>query len=258
MTRKDNILQELQELNSVLATGAVQEVYSVPAGYFDGLAAQVLKRIKAMEAENAVEELAYLSPVLGNLSRQMPYTVPAAYFEGLAEKAAQLAQGNNGQLTTKEELAALSPLLSGLKKEMPYSVPPGYFESLTQNRTAQENKPVAKVLSFTSRKWFRYAAAAVITGMIVTAGFLFPGGAEKETGGKALTKFTRDVKKMNEVQKDNLMDFIDAGMIGNETVQVSPGTKTDEVKELLQGISDEELQDFQEQTEDVRDVLQTN
>ncbi len=258
MTRKDNILQELQELNSVLATAAVQEVYSVPAGYFDGLAAQVLKRIKAMEAENAVEELALLSPVLGNLSRQMPYSVPAGYFEGLAGNAYQLAQGNNDQLTTKEELATLSPLLSGLKKEMPYSVPHGYFESLTQNIAAQENKPVARVLSFTSRKWFRYAAAAVITGMIVTAGFLFLGGAEKETGGKALAKFTRDVKKMNEVQKDNLMDFIDAGMIGNETAQVSPGTRTDEVKDLLQGISDEELQDFEEQTEDLRDVLQTN
>jgi hypothetical protein len=311
MTRKDNILQELSELNSTLATITPQNVYSVPAGYFDGLAAQVLNRIKAIEAANAVEELSYLSPVLSSFSKQMPFSVPQDYFEGLAEKAIQavresndylqkesfgqtakeemetlspllsglnkempysIPQGyfeslaenqlqsideNNNNLSAKEELATLSPLLSGLKKEMPYSIPQGYFESLTENISKQENKPAAKVISLTSRKWFRYAAAAVVIGIISMTGFMLIGG-EKEPGGKALAKLTSDVKKMNDTQKDKLIDFIDAGMSGDETAQISTDNKSDEVKNLLQGISADELKDFEEQTEDLGDVLMTN
>ena len=90
MTQKDNILQELNELNSKLA-GHAQNVYSVPEGYFDGLIATLLKRIKAMEAANADEELAILSPALKATGKQLPYTVPAGYFHGLAETAIEVA-----------------------------------------------------------------------------------------------------------------------------------------------------------------------
>jgi len=303
MTRKDNILQELSELNSTLATITPQNPYNVPVGYFDGLAAQLLNRIKAMEAANAVEELGYLSPVLSGSSKQMPFSVPQGYFERLAEKAMQSISESSDYQTANEELATLSPLLNGLKKEMPYtvpqgyfeglsnnalqsvtdtnqtaneelatlspflsglnkempfSVPQGYFESLSENISKEESIPAAKVISITSRKWFRYAAAAVIIGVVVATGLLFLGGGEKEPGGKALAKFTRDVKKMDDTQKDNLMDFIDAGMNGDETAQVSTDNKSAEVKNLLQGISDDELKDFQEQTEDLGDVLMTN
>ena len=254
MTQRDNILQELNELKSTLATVTPQNVYTVPVGYFDGLAARVLNRIKAMEAKNAVEELDYLSTSLSNISRQMPYTVPAGYFEGLAEKAMQWVRESSDYQTAKEELETLSPLLSGLKKTMPYSVPDGYFETLVEKR----NKPAAKLVSITKQKWFRYAAAAVVTGVVVLAGFLFLGNGEKEPGGKALARLTRDVKEMNETQKDTLMNFIDAGMSGNETARINTDIKSNEVKDLLKGISDQELRDFQEQTEDISDVLMTN
>ena len=192
MTQKDNILQELSELKSILANSAPQNVYTVPAGYFDGLAGQVLNHIKAMEAKNAVEELGYLSPVLSKISKQMPYAVPAGYFEGLGETLLQSVRESNDYRTAKEELETLSPLLSGMKKQMPYSVPQGYFENLTGKISAEENKQAVKIISITSRKWFRYAAAAMITGLIVMAGFLYFNGS-KEPGG-TLAKFTRDVK----------------------------------------------------------------
>ena len=64
MTQKDNILQELKELKSFLVNLSLQNVYSVPAGYFDGLAVQVMKRIKTLEAIDAKEDLNHLSPLL--------------------------------------------------------------------------------------------------------------------------------------------------------------------------------------------------
>ncbi len=257
MTQKDNILQELNELKSSLINISRDNVYTVPVGYFDGLAAQVLSRIKAIEAVNGVEELGYLSPMLGNISKQMPYTVPTGYFEEIAEKALQTVHTNNHEQSAKEELATLSTLLSGLNKKMPYAVPQGYFENLAKKINTQETRPVAKIISITSRKWFRYAAAAAITGIIFLAGFSYFSN-EKVPGGKALAKFTRDIKKLDDTQKDNLINFIDAGLKGDETAQINTDNKKEEVKDLLQGVSAEELKDFEEQTEDIQDVLMTN
>lgn len=256
MTQKDNILQELKELNSRLADIEVQNVYMVPAGYFDGLAAQVMARIKAMEADNAADELDALYPQLGKLSRKMPYSLPKDYFETLPDNVLK-AIHTSGQ-SAKDELAAISPFLSSLKKETLYSVPEGYFESLPVTNQKEGIKPTVKVVSLFNRTWFRYAAAAVVTGIIILAGFqLFT--TEKEPGGKALAKFTRDVKKMDDQQKDDMIDFFDAGLDGKETAQVNTDAKnSQEVKELLEGVSEEELKDFQEQTEAIEEVLMTN
>jgi len=257
MTQRDNILQELTGLNSMLVNLLPQNPYAVPGGYFDGLATTVLNRIKAMETGSAMEELSHLSSELSNASKQMPFAVPVGYFDGLAEKAILISKDYQN---AGEELEAISPMLSGLKKQLPYSVPQGYFENLADKNTSEQYQPTAKVVSFTKRKWFRYAAAAVVVGIIATTAFLFlfP-GANKEAGGQALAKFTRDIKKMDEKQKDNLIDFIDAGMSGKETAQVNtPENKSTEVKKLLQGISDEELNSLNEQTEDIQDILMTN
>jgi hypothetical protein len=170
MTQRNNILQELNELKSSLADIALQNIYSVPGGYFEGLADRVLNRIKAMEAKNGLDELAYLSPILSNISKQMPYSVPVGYFLGLEEKLMQSVRESSDYQTVKEELETLSPLLSGLNKRMPYNIPQGYFETLHEEASAKAGtKPETKVVLINSRKWFRYAAAAVIVGIITLA-----------------------------------------------------------------------------------------
>lgn len=250
MTQKENILEELKQLNSSLA-GQPQNVYSVPADYFDGLITQVIARIKALEAADAGEELAHLSPLLHGISKQLPYSVPSNYFEGLAENVSAVVHQND--LTVQEELGNISPFLSSLKKEVPFIVPEGYFEHLTPGIIIEEKKAGVKIISLTNRTWYRIAAAALIIGLFVLAGLFYFNG-NKEPGGKALAKFTRDVKKMNDVQKQDLIEFIDPEPKAIDVVQVN----TAEVKTLLQGISEEELSSFQEQTEDIGDVLMTN
>lgn len=243
MSQKDNILEELRDLNSSLAQQKPGNIYQVPAGYFDGLAAQVLGRIKAFETNDPVEELNHLSPFLSKVSKKMPYAIPQDYFEML-----DLVTEN-----AKEELSSISPLLSSLNKEMPYTVPQGYFEQLV---LAPVQKQPARIVSLSARKWFKFAAAAVITGIIVLAGYLYMNG-RTESGKKVMAKVKTDLKKMNDTEKDKLMDFIDAGLSGHETAQVSQDNKTT-IKELIQDISDEELKDLKEQTEDIEDILMTN
>jgi len=251
MTQKDNILQELQALNSRLAESGRVNVYEVPAGYFDDLAGRVMRRIRAMEAGSGAEELSYLSPTLRALPKEMPYKVPAGYFDMLPGNLLHAIQDHG---SVHEELETLSPLLGGLNKETPYAVPQGYFDRMQVKQQA----PSTKVISLTGRRWFRYAAAAVITGMVVLAGLLIFDKEAKPAGGKALAKFTRDIKKMDDRQKDKLIDFIDGALNEDDgMVAASPGRKN-EVKELLQGISAEELNDFQQQTDDIEDVLMIN
>jgi len=244
MTQKENILQELNELKSSLATVTPQNIYTVPVGYFDGLAAQVLNRIKAIDAKNAVEELGYLSPSLINMSRQMPNYVPAGYFEGLAEKAMQLVRESNDYQTAKEELETLSPLLSGFKKTMPYSVPEGYFDSLAEKR----NKPVVKVVSITHRKWFRYAAAAVITGVIVLAGFTYLNPGKAVDPVKEPSKWVKkSFKNVDTTVIDAFVKLADEEFT-NQTVLATSSIKPEEIKELMKDVSDKEIQDFLDET----------
>jgi len=243
MTNKETILQELNELKSSLATVTLQNVYTVPVGYFEGLAAQVLNRIKAMEAKNATEELSYLSPSLINISRQMPYAVPAGYFEGLAESVMQLLREKNSDQTAKEELETLSPLLSGLKKTMPYSVPGGYFESLGETR----HQPAAKIVSFTKRSWFRYAAAAVITGVIVLAGFIYFTRKPVDPVAQPYAWVKKSIQKVNNADIDAFVNLADEELTSQVVVATSP-VKPGEIKELMKDVSDKEIQDFLDTT----------
>ncbi len=240
MTQKENILQELNELKSTLATVNQQNVYTIPVGYFDGLAAQVLNRIKALEAKNAVEELGYLSPSLSNISKQLPYAVPAGYFEGLAEKVMQLVRESNDYQTSKEELEILSPLLGGLKRTMPYSVPQGYFESLGEKR----NKPAARIISITSRKWFRYAAAAVVTGVIVLAGFIyFISRNNVDPVEQPYAWVKKSIKEIDKADIDAFVKLADEELTNQAAVATSP-VRPEEIKELMKDVSDKEIQDF--------------
>lgn len=248
MAVNNNISQELNELGSSLLKADNQPVYSVPAGYFGGLAGEVLRRIRAMEAASAREELAHLSPLLSGIDKTMPYQVPVGYFAGIEEQMLYAMTVNDQ--SADEELETLSPLLAGLNKEMPFAVPQGYFDTVAIP-VAEETKP-AKVIGIGGRKWFKLAAAAVVLGIVATSAFFI---LRKPVTKDALVRFEGDVNKMNDTQKENVAQYLDAGLTGTEIV-VGPD-KTNEIKELLKDISDEELKDFQQQNEDIEDILLT-
>ena len=238
MIQKDYILQELNELKSSLAGIAPQNIYTVPIGYFDGLAEKVVTRIKAMEAANAAEELSHLSPLLSNISKQMPYTVPAGYFEKLEEKLMQTVRESSDYQTAKEELETLSPLLSGLKKQMPYSVPQGYFENLAETASKESIKPETKVISISSRKWFRFAAAAVITGVVTMAAFIF---LKKDKVDASTNSYSWVKKNTKKLSTENIATFVD--LTEEENLVVSTDTKApQDVKELIKDVPDNEIQ----------------
>jgi len=251
MVQNNSILQELNELNSSLGSQAIAHPYQVPGGYFEGFAEAMLVRIKALEAGSVTEELSILAPGMTGLPKTMPYTVPAGYFEHL--EGALLAMVR-AEASPAEELAGLSPLLSGLKKQNPFSVPAGYFD---QAPAIPQVKKEAVVVSFTKSSWFRYAAAAVVTGIILLAGMLYFNRTKPATADQVIAKTTKELKKMDEQQQENVFELLSTGVTGKETAQINT-SKKNEVKELLKDISDDELNDFQQQSEDIEDVMMTN
>ena len=243
MANKD-IIQELSDLGSSLATAVSQNPYSVPETYFDGFAAEVLGIVRATD---------YLS----TFTRQMPYQVPAGYFEGMHERVMETIRNHADYQTSKEELESLSPLLSSLNKRPVYSVPQGYFESF--NVSVKKEKPEAKIVSIAGRRWFRYAAAAVVTGVIAMAAFLAYNNKHENAADKTLAKFEKEVKKIDDVKKtQSLIDFMDAGLNQEELANNSKTIKTDDVQKLLQDIPLDELKDFNDQSKDIEDVMMTN
>ena len=224
---------------------SLQNTYSVPTGYFESPAI-MLDRIKAMDASNASEELAYLSVELNKISRVIPYSVPVGYFENLEERMMKLVRESKDYQSPKEELESISPLLSGLKKQMPYHVPENYFQLLNTP------KKETKVISITSRKWYRYATAAMIAGVIALGGYLFVSNKVNNTAEKKLARLEKSVDKeikktSDEELKAFIQQFTDAGLNGEE--KAFNETKTD-AKDILKDVPDAELKKFLDETAD--------
>ena len=219
MSEKDTILQELNELKSTLPTG-ITNPYAVPTGYFDALADTMLAIIKQKEE----------SLLMAKAGKQMPYSVPEGYFDGLAE--AVVNSQKNANLSPLDELKSLSPLLSGINKKMPYDVPVGYFDQLS--RPAQQ--PGAKLIPLTKRKWFLYAAAAVITGIIVLAGLImFNNKAHIDPNEDSYAWVKSSLNKISTDNIDSLVQLVEE----DNTVA---NTKTVEIKELVKDVPEQEIQ----------------
>jgi hypothetical protein len=244
MTNKDTILQELQQLNSSLGNTAYQNTtYQVPAGYFEGLAAEILKRIKALESTTAKEELSHLSPLLSSIKKEMLFTIPDGYFDSLEKNLHQTISTKIDQ-APQEELAELSSLLSELKKKTTYTIPEGYFENLQPVIDNKVYEPAAKVIPITRRKWFQYAAAAVVIGFVATLALLLKDNRDIDPGTKSYAWIQKNLKK---VSTDDINEFVE--LASTETADVVKVEAKDDISNLVKDISDKEIQDFLNDTQ---------
>lgn len=142
-----DILHTIHQVPSIESTGSKD----IPEGYFENLADSILNRIKN---ESALE--AEVSSLLASMQSVEPYSVPEGYFEGFAT-------GVMKKINAGEEG---SELLEQVKNINPYKVPHSYFDGLAVDIVNQLPQP-AKVVIMQKRSFtFRYAAAAVITGIL--------------------------------------------------------------------------------------------
>ncbi len=249
MDNQNNIQDELKSLNSSLPVNNSPNPFSVPEGYFDGLAARILAKIKE-QSFSAADELQELSPLLAGLSKKLPYTLPEDYFnKNIAGLSSFL----------KEEESSVLALVG---KQLPYQVPQGYFESLPEQMVAKLTRPQAKVVPFFSRTWMRVAAAAVVGGILFVGSYqLLKSGEETAPTATAYqsadttqnlvaktdkTTVVQDIQKLSTKELDEFMSAVpvNPAKLQKTTTQLTEKT---ELKTLLEDVSEKEIDTFLEQ-----------
>ena len=239
MTNRNIISNELKELGSDLGNNSPQNIYTVPNGYFEGLPTQILNRIRAWEATDAKDELEYLSPFLSNASKEMPYSVPAGFFQNLSDAILQKISKHADYQTSEEEIETLSPLLSSLKNKNPYSVPAGYFGSLETGIDKKETK----VISITTRRWYRLAVAAAIIGVVTIGVLLFIKSDQVDPNKNPDKWISKNVnKKVSEEKIDEFVKLAEDEALN--TTDETDESKQAEIKELMKDVPEKEIQDF--------------
>jgi hypothetical protein len=228
MSSNNYIQDELNELNSGLPGNQQGLPYGVPEGYFEGLAASVMARIRESEsAPSAAEEIAQLSPLLAGLSRTVPYSVPAGYFSENIDLLPAFTSD------TEESL-----VLSFIEKEMPYEVPRGYFASFPETVLEKLNRS-AKVVPMKRRRWMHVAAAAVVAGIIGLSGLAyFKSGTTTPDAPVAI-----EIKKASTEELNAFVKTTDISLTDESTT----AHNTTDVKQLLKDVSDKELEAFLDQ-----------
>jgi major membrane immunogen (membrane-anchored lipoprotein) len=192
--------------NNLLSSVPNQSAIQVPQGYFESLADHILNKIK-ME-ESAAAELKVLSPMLYGIQNKNVFTVPQGYFETFAGNA---LNNINEAAGVAAELKELSPTLHNIQNKNIYAVPDNYFETLAAKILDTVKPQQAKVVTMRTRTAviFKYAAAAVFTGVLALGVFKFTGNKiEVDTVVAEGKQIARDNKFDEELAKVTDTDIV--------------------------------------------------
>jgi len=239
MASSEHILNEIKEISPLLADMIRTNPYTLPQGYFEGLPDAIFKKI----AEEPVKLPA----------AAVTYRVPANYFENLPDLILSNIQ-KSGEI--QEELEAVAPLLNTISKAQVFSLPDGYFEKLQpriyNNSVAQEQAKLVKFRNY--GRWIQYAAAAMVTGILITGAFFFTDSnsyLEQEKKGRiqqGIPDTARDAGILKP-ELDSADETADNASDNDKTVEEANNAiiKPARSRSALELLSDEELKKYLEE-----------
>jgi hypothetical protein len=240
MDTRNDILRELQELQSTLAGRNVVNVFTVPEGYFEGFAGSVLRTINGGHILNTIAQPAgadvpegyfdtlagnilskikqqadsgdtdeTLSPLLESLRYKNVFEVPKGYFEGLT--------GNiNDRISAGDEMVQLPAVLQQLQHKNVFEVPKGYFDGLATEIISKLKPVPSKLVSMrSSLRVVKYAVAAAFIGVMALGVYKFiqPQQAELTAVQKEGLVLSRDEIKYNsefdKVTDETIVKFLE-------------------------------------------------
>lgn len=198
MKQHEDIYNELREISSAVAAVPYVNVFRVHVGYFAGIGAESKARIAADQVYTSKD-----------------ISVPEGYFDGLAASILQKIKREE-HVTVAKEMAALSPVILAIGNTNVFTVPQGYFEQLSFIAEAE----TAKVIKINPvRSVFKYAAAAVITGLLgISIINLTDNDATVEANDRVIQ--TASVAKTENVMR-TANDIIQKGSFENEFNAIS-------------------------------------
>jgi hypothetical protein len=185
-------VQEGSLFNSISSPSTALQV---PQGYFEALAGNILNKIK--EEESVVTELKGLSPALHSIESKNVFTVPQGYFESLHD----VIVSKINKKETAIELKDLSPVLYSIKDKNVYTVPGNYFETLPDKIVNAVKPQQTKVVTMRKRTAviLKYAVAAIFTGVIALGVYKFTGD---KTGVDAVIAEGKQIARENKFDEE--------------------------------------------------------
>ncbi|MEO8822859.1 MAG: hypothetical protein ABI366_04730 [Ginsengibacter sp.] len=147
MKNSTEILNELKAISPVLAEIEKVNVFSVPEGYFIGLDEKIATTV-FLQQDKKIEF----------------QKIPEGYFDSLSSRILSKIKEEE---SAEEEIRSISLALHYLKEENVFNVPEGYFDNLSTRILRKIKGEETKIVSFNAaRKWWKYAAAAIVAGII--------------------------------------------------------------------------------------------
>jgi hypothetical protein len=217
-------------------------VTDVPAGYFETLSDSILSKIKAQETESDV-----FSVELESLTGKNVYEVPQGYFDSLSASILSKIK-TAGVEDTATEISALSPMLYSIQNENVFTVPQGYFENLSAE-VLDKVKPQAKVVTMKSRSRniFKYAVAAAFTGMMALGVFKFTGSSSEKIELPGYVKEGLKVQDLDQelakISDEEIVKFLEENGTDVKTTMVANSVDENELPSQEDYLLDEKTLD---------------
>ena len=146
MNNRADISNEINGISKTLGSITFVNVFTVDATYFSSLAQVIIAKIYEEDSFDSSTD----------------FSVPDGYFESLAGNIFTKIHALENDVTV--ELKGISSLIAGIENKETYTVSEGYFNNIT---FLNNNRKSAKVIAINkTRLFFKYAAAAIITGLL--------------------------------------------------------------------------------------------
>lgn len=228
MNHREEITAELKQIDPSMAQWPFHMPYKVPAGYFDTITGKLL--------EQASLELV--------VEKSQSYTIPAGYFELLPDRILAAIRRQD----VAEELEELAPVLNLVSKQMPYSkiALPEFNMGAVMEQTAMNEIPVIQMPVRKARKWMQYAAAAVVTGVVLATAFLYNGKTTDEASNinYAHVDVSHEISKLSEDELNTYLATSEKLVINTGDRDVYGVETLPEVDEHIEMSSDDELKQY--------------
>jgi hypothetical protein len=242
----------------------MERLYQVPVAYFEGLAADIMAKIR-----------------LGDFSGHMNFQVPDGYFTGLADQIMQRIQSEQISRDVLEEkqsfknegmaaeLADIAPLLLQIGNQNVYSIPEGYFEQLNPLLPAEQADNVAKdwssnaarqggkviPLSTGKRVWRTAVAAAAVVVVLFSGERFFSGHHDAKVLPVSNNQFAAKITTGNDSFNAGLSELSDEDIMGYLRGPGPVSTKdslsqeaAEETQKAISSMTNEELENYLDRT----------
>lgn len=231
MENRQDILQEMKDISPLIAEIQPVNPFTVPAGYFTVLPGAILEKVK-------------IESLLSNATADT-FGVPEGYFDELAGNI--LSKIKRAQTEIRAELDEVAPLLNTISRREVFSVPAGYFEQTDFAFAARNVKKEAKLISMRkANRWMQYMAAAMMTALLITGAFMFTDSNSYLENEKKYEHL--DISsELNKVSEDELVTYVnnpEHAAAAPATTQLASDAELADVKDHIQSVSDEELNQY--------------